>query len=102
MKLGTRLDRLALVGIGLAGLYYVPHLTGVLAAVLLPTFIAHYRKHRNRLAITVLNLVMAALTVLSFGTAALLGVMVVFPVGIGWVISLIWACTANVEPAEIS
>lgn len=54
----------------------------ILAAVyMLPALIAHHRRHRNRLAITWLNL--------------LLGWTL-----IGWIISLVWACTADTEPAK--
>ena len=53
----------------------------VLLLYFLPTVVAWQRHHRNTLAIFVLNL--------------LLGWIV-----IGWIVALIWACTANVQQQE--
>jgi fumarate reductase subunit D len=51
----------------------------LLVIYLLPAGIAYDRNHRNRLAILITNV--------------LTGVTV-----IGWIVAMIWACTANVEP----
>lgn len=57
---------------------------GLIAATLsyfLPTFIAFYRNHRNRLAILVLN-IFAGWT------------------GLVWIFTLVWSCTANIGSKE--
>jgi len=51
----------------------------VVCTYLLPTSIAYKRRHRSLLAIFVMNLI--------FGWTLL-----------GWGLSLVWACTSNVEP----
>jgi Superinfection immunity protein len=51
----------------------------LIAIYLLPSTVAKRRRHNNRLAITVLNV--------------LLGWS-----GIAWVIAMVWACTKDVEP----
>lgn len=50
----------------------------ILAVYFVPAFVAANREHRNRLAISMLNLFL--------GWTLL-----------GWVIALVWACTANTE-----
>jgi Superinfection immunity protein len=50
----------------------------LLVLYFLPTVVASERKHRNRMAITMLNI--------------LLGWTL-----LGWVIAMVWACTADVE-----
>jgi hypothetical protein len=51
----------------------------VLLVYLMPLAVAQSRRHRNRLAIGVTN-ILAGWTVL------------------GWFVAMIWACTANIEP----
>jgi hypothetical protein len=51
---------------------------GYQGVLIVPALVAIYRHHRNRVAISVTNL--------------LLGWTL-----IGWVVAFIWACTANVE-----
>lgn len=65
----------------------------VIAALLLflPTIIASRRRHANRLAITMLNVVMLVALVISLGLTAPF-------VAAGWIGALIWACTNNIEP----
>jgi hypothetical protein len=55
---------------------------GVLFVYLMPLAVAQSRRHRNRLAIGVTN-VLVGWTVL------------------GWFVAMIWACTANIEPPPI-
>jgi hypothetical protein len=51
----------------------------MIPAMLIPIYVAGYRRHNNSLAITVCNL--------TFGWT-----------GVGWIATLIWACTNNLEP----
>jgi hypothetical protein len=59
----------------------------------LPTIVARCRKHRYRLAITVINVIVwIATAIFTFvATPVLLALIVV------WCWALIWACTPNVE-----
>jgi hypothetical protein len=52
-----------------------------LVLYMLPAIVAYKRKHRQRMPITVLNLLV--------GWTA-----------IGWLVAIVWACTADVEPEE--
>jgi hypothetical protein len=52
-----------------------------LALYMLPAMVAYIRKHRQRMAITVLNL-------LAGWTA------------VGWLVAIVWACTADVDLGE--
>lgn len=67
----------------LAAIYYNPYALTIaigllIMIVLAPTEVAYTRRHNNRLAILVLNV--------------LLGMT-----GIGWALALVWSCTSNVE-----
>lgn len=56
---------------------------GGLLAYFLPAIVAHGRKHNNKGAIAVLNL-LAGWTV------------------VGWIASLVWAATSNVQQRQVS
>ncbi len=56
-------------------------IVAIVAMFFMPSLIAHSRKHKNAMAIFVLNL--------------LLGWTV-----LGWVFACVWACTNNTEPQE--
>jgi RsiW-degrading membrane proteinase PrsW (M82 family) len=60
------------------GLRLLVFFVAIVMFYLLPAFVADQRRHHQRLAITVLN-------VLAGWTA------------IGWIVALVWACTADVE-----
>ena len=53
---------------------------GCLTIYFLPAMVAHSRKHRNKLAIVILNIFLGWTFV-------------------GWVIALVWSCTANTQSA---
>jgi len=96
MKLGGRREAVRALGITLGALGAVfaaaalmglaerrapgtPVLIGLGFFYFVPALVAHLRRHRNEGAVSVLNL--------------LLGWTV-----LGWIIALIWACTANTRP----
>lgn len=56
---------------------------GTLIVYFIPSMIAHYRRHNNMLAIFMLNLFLGWLCV-------------------GWIISMVWACTNNVATPPTS
>lgn len=66
----------------IVGVFYLILLVVILGLYMLPTIVAHKRKHVDRLAITILNF---------FG-----GWLV-----IGWIIALVWACTNNIEKGDV-
>jgi len=57
---------------------FVPGFAALVAVYFLPGFIAFRRKHRNRVAILVINIFLGL-------------------TGIGWVVALIWAFTGDIE-----
>jgi len=62
----------------IVGIFYLVLLTALIGLYLLPTIVAHNRKHADRFAITILNIVGGWLI-------------------IGWIIALVWACTNNIK-----
>lgn len=70
----------------------------LLALVFLPSIVAECRRHRNVLAITVLNIFALVIGIGSISLAVILGV-IGFPIGtVIWIGALIWSCTNNVRP----
>jgi hypothetical protein len=66
----------------------------LLPVTFLPTIVTHKRRHKNWLAITVFNVIVALSSMISFRYPD-----IVFYVFFGWVGGLIWACTNDVEKA---
>ena len=69
-----------------------------LAITFLPTIVANSRRHRSRVAITVLNVIAVTCTILASITAIIFGAIVIPLTGLMWIIALVWACTGDVEP----
>ena len=69
----------------------------ILGITFLPLIVANGRRHCNRLAISVLNiLVVVALFIAQLSIFMAL-VLALFGIP-AWVVALIWACTNNIEP----
>jgi hypothetical protein len=68
------------------------------AIAFLPTLVAQGRRHRNRLAIIVLNVLVLAPGLFAFLFLAAFGVFLIWVLLIAWAVALIWACTKDVEP----
>jgi hypothetical protein len=60
----------------------------------LPTIVSYCRRHRNRLPITLINTLLFTLGWIAVFVAPASG-LILGPI---WLVALIWACTANVEP----
>jgi len=64
----------------------------------LPLIVAECRRHRNGLAIAVLNICAVLFGVGSLFLSIIIGV-IGFPIGaVMWIAALVWACTNNVRP----
>lgn len=66
------------------------------AAGFVPTWVAAHRRHRNRAAIFVLNLLLFALLIFASGPMILF-MPALFLATIIWASALVWAFTSNVE-----
>lgn len=67
------------------------------AAGFVPTWVAAHRRHRNRAAIFVLNLLLFALLMFASRAGLVLFVPALFLGAIMWGSALVWAFTSNVE-----
>jgi hypothetical protein len=78
------------LGIGAAAVIFLIFGVALLALNLLPGIVASCRDHHNKLAIWVTNILMSiALPILTLANPIAILLCVV-----GWVVALIWACTA--------
>jgi len=74
----------------------------ILGICFLPGIIASTRHHNNTLAINVLNLctIIGAVFWMAIGSVfggVLVGIWLIPLAVIGWLVALIWSCTANVQ-----
>ena len=78
---------------------------GGLAVSFLPAIVATVRRHRNRLAIVVLNVVASVVAFVPLLVFVLITPLPLLPIvlmlaGVPWFVAMVWACTNNAEARE--